>query len=57
MSIIGARIVLDLPEKLKNELEKEAKERMVSRAALIRMIFKDWLSQKGGKKRGRKVKE
>lgn len=57
MSIIGARIVLDLPEKLKNELEKEAKERMVSRAALIRMIFKDWLNEKDKKKRGRKSKE
>lgn len=55
MSIIGARIVLDLPEKLKNELEKKAKERMVSRAALIRMIFSDWLAGKS-EKRGRPVK-
>lgn len=45
MSIIGARIILDLPEKLKEKLEKEAKKRMVSRAALIRMIFSDWLEK------------
>lgn len=46
MSIIGARIVLDLPEKLKDKLEKEARKRMVSRAALIRMIFSDWLEKR-----------
>lgn len=46
MSIIGARIVLDLPEQLKDKLEKEAKKRMISRAALIRMIFDDWLEKK-----------
>lgn len=46
--------MLDLPEELKNELEKEAKRRMVSRAGLIRMIFKDWLENHT---KGRKQKE
>ena len=51
MSIYTARIVLDLPEKLKNRLEAEAEKRMVSRAALIRMIFAEWLENHESKKK------
>ena len=50
MSIIGARIMLDLPEKLKERLEAEAQRRMVSRAALIRMIFDEWLKSQESSK-------